>query len=95
MGLIAAARISERLQISPAGLEATFREAVLALRLPTDLDTWVQGSTEQLVAALSRDKKREADAVTFIALRGVGQPTTVSLSPAEIVSLLRDQNPAR
>jgi 3-dehydroquinate synthase len=90
LGLVAAARVSERLALTDAALED---EVVLALarhRLPVDLDAWTGGAhDEALVAALARDKKRGGDTITYIALHDIAQPCPVQLSPAEILAAAR------
>lgn len=93
IGLRAAARISEARGLAPAGFETTITEALQRLRLPHDLDQWLQGERGDAVeAALMRDKKRAGQRVTFIGLAGIADPTTLALGPDEIMALLRGQS---
>ncbi|NVB38274.1 3-dehydroquinate synthase [Pseudenhygromyxa sp. WMMC2535] len=96
LGMIAAARLSERKKLAPKpedgpGLEAQMRVALAALRLPTDLDAWLDDEhASSLEAALVNDKKRSFTSISYIALTRVGDPAVLSLTAQEIVALLRD-----
>ena len=90
LGLLAAARISDRKKLGAPGLEQLFRGALSSLRLPTDLDDWLQGNRgEAMIDVLNRDKKRGPTTISYIALRGIGDPVVLSLTGREIVNLLR------
>lgn len=93
LGLRAAARISERKGIAAPGLEATIVDALEAVRLPSDLDSHIdtEDKRQALIAAMSSDKKRTATTITYIVLKGLGEPATLPLDPAEIVALLHAQ----
>ena len=99
LGLLAAARLSERRELAKLddgepGLEAQMLAALEAVRLPTDLDDWLTDErAERLEAALANDKKRTYASISYVALPRIGEPAVLSLSPAEIVSLLRDPKP--
>jgi len=102
LGMLAAARLSERkdlVKLDPAdpaepGLEQQMLAALQALRLPTQLDDWLTDErAERLENALSTDKKRSYASISYVALTRIGEPTVASLSPAEIVALLRDPKP--
>jgi 3-dehydroquinate synthase len=109
LGMLAAARLSERKELvrdagkdagkdadgEPApGLEQQILAALTALRLPTNLDDWLTDDrAERLEAALANDKKRAHASITYVGLTRIGEPTVLSLSPAEIVSLLRQPKP--
>lgn len=90
LGLRAVARISERKGIAAPGLEATIADALEAVRLPSDLDSHIdtQDKREALIAAMAADKKRVATTITYIVLKGLGEPATLPLEPEEIVALL-------
>lgn len=89
LGLRAAARISERCGIAPAGLEERMVEALRALRLPTDLDTWLGAERRaEMLQYLGRDKKRRDHKLSYIALAGLGDPRVLPLSSEEIVNQL-------
>lgn len=101
LGLLAAARVSERKSIASAqpdddelGLEAHIHSALTALRLPTDLDAWLTDERAgKLESALANDKKRGFSSISYIGLRRLGEPAVLSLTAAEIVSLLRNPEP--
>jgi 3-dehydroquinate synthetase len=64
--------------------------ALVALRLPTALDPWLEGEQGRAVErAMANDKKRAAGTITYIGLAGLGEPRTLKLSPSEILALLR------
>lgn len=90
LGLRATARLSEKRGLCPPGLEQQFVEALERLRLPTNLDEWLSDTRAQdLEGVLSTDKKRGFGKITYIGLAGLGDPSVLSLTPAEIVPLLR------
>ena len=93
MGIVAAARLSERKGVAAPGFETRIVDVLTRLGLPTELDPWLTGEQGKAVArAMSRDKKRAADKVTYIALADVGEPSTLPLPVPEILSLLRPQS---
>lgn len=87
LGLVAAARLSCARSLASSTLEARIVEVLEALGLPTNLDAWL-GDGERLCAALVHDKKRTADALTYIALEDVGRPRVIVLAAAEVVAAL-------
>jgi 3-dehydroquinate synthase len=94
LGLRAAARISELKGLAEPGLEALVVAALTRLRLPTGLDEWLTGERGAAVErALVTDKKRAAGTVSYVALGRVGEPSVLSLSPRDLIGLLR-QRPA-
>jgi 3-dehydroquinate synthase len=99
LGLVAAARVSERKDLAKPepgepGLEEQMRAAVAALRLPTDLGAWLTPERiERLEAGLVNDKKRSFSSISYIGLSRIGDPAVLSLTPQEIVALLRDPKP--
>jgi 3-dehydroquinate synthase len=100
LGLIAAARLSQRKDLAKTeegepGLEEQMRAALTALRLPTQLDDWLAPERiERLEAGLGNDKKRSFSSISYIGLSRIGDPAVLSLTPQEIVALLRDPKPA-
>ncbi len=95
LGLRATARISERLGVAASGLETDIVEALTRLRLPTALDPWLeQKRTQALLRGLVADKKRDASAVSYIALERPGTPRIIELDPREIVRLLQPTSSA-
>jgi 3-dehydroquinate synthase len=90
LGLRAAARLSARRGLCGTELEDRITTALDHLRLPSDLDTWLSDTRAQaLEGALSTDKKRGFRKITYIALNDFGDPCVLSLTPAEIIGLLR------
>jgi len=93
IGIVAAARLSERKGVAAPGFEARIVEVLEQLALPTGLDQWLTGEQGKAVErALSRDKKRAGTKITYIALADVGEPATLPLPVPEILSLLRPQS---
>ncbi len=90
LGLRAAARLSEVRGLAEPGLEARMVAALEALRLPIELDAWLEGPQGGAIErALGNDKKRSGGTITYIALAGIGEPRSLQLTPAEIMGLLR------
>lgn len=90
IGLRAAARLSVAKGLAEPGLEDAMVRALRALRLPIDLEPWLEGEKGDAVErALHHDKKRAGTTVTYIALAGIGEPRTIRLPPSEIMALLR------
>lgn len=94
LGLRAAARVSEAHGLCDPGLEARMVAALAALRLPIELDPWLEGEQGRaLERAMTHDKKRSGGTVTYIGLAGIGEPRTLQLAPGEILGLLRGRAP--
>jgi 3-dehydroquinate synthase len=94
LGLRAAARLSVAHGLCDAGLEPRMVDALAALRLPVELDPWLEGERGRAVErAMANDKKRAGGTVTYIALAGLGDPRTLQLAPGEIMGLLRGRAP--
>jgi 3-dehydroquinate synthase len=92
LGLRAAARLSVAQGLCDPGLEARMVHALQALRLPTELDPWLEGEQGRaLERAMVNDKKRSAGTITYIGLAGIGEPRTLKLAPPEILALLRER----
>lgn len=90
LGLIAAARISERKKLCAPGLEDRMSKALSALRLPTDLDRWCHSShSKAMEQALGLDKKRMCASIAYVGLSKLGESSILELKPPEIVALLR------
>lgn len=91
LGLRAAARLSERRGLCDEGLETVMTRALEKLRLPRDLDGFLDRYDDrQLTRAIHADKKRSKDSVSYVGLEAIGRPSVVALKPAEIVGILRE-----
>jgi len=90
LGLLAAARVSRRLGLTTHDLERHIRTALEAVRLPTNLDDYLQPSRRPALAeAMARDKKRGAERkITYIGLARLGEPRVLSLTPEAILEAL-------
>jgi shikimate kinase/3-dehydroquinate synthase len=86
LGLIAAARVSERLGCAPPGLEAPIAATVEGLGLDAKLGPWLN---DAVFSYLSVDKKRAGKKIRFVALEAVGRTRVVELGPEEIGRILR------
>jgi len=85
LGIIAAARLSCARSLAAPALLTQIVEILAALGLPTDLDRWL-ADREPLRAALAHDKKRGANALTYIALADIGNPQVIVLGADDILS---------
>lgn len=89
MGLRAAARISQNCKIAPPGLEEQMVRALKTLRLPVELDDWTQSDrAPELLEFLARDKKRQEQSISYVALARIGEAQILGLSSEKILSLL-------
>lgn len=72
MGMVAAARISEKMgylkSTEPARIEALIRQAGLPAAIPKALDR------EKVIAQIKMDKKKKDDIVHFVLLKKIGMP---------------------
>lgn len=92
LGLRASARLSELRGVAEPGLEDMVTAALERLRLPRDLDAWLVGERGAAVErALAVDKKRGGGTVSYVALARVGDPLVLTISPKEIIGLLRQR----
>ncbi len=86
VGLVAAARLSERLGLCEAGLAAQIEALLGALELPTRYRDF---SPAELWEAMRHDKKWQGGAARFVLLEGVGHPRIVSDVPrADVLAVL-------
>lgn len=88
LGLLAAARVSHRHGLTSQALEGQLRDALTALRLPTNLDDYLAPERRPaLIEAMARDKKRDAHRqITYIGLAELGEPRVLSLTPEAILN---------
>lgn len=88
VGLIAAARLSERLGLCEAGLAQIVYDRVEGIGLPTRIEGL---DPERIYAAMSTDKKWLHGRSRFVLLGGIGQPTIVEDVPKpEVIQVLKD-----
>ena len=74
VGMVWAARLSERLAVAATGLEAEVRTTLVGLGLPADPDRAELPSLDDLIEAAKGDKKGDASEVRFVLLARVGEP---------------------
>lgn len=74
LGMVLAARLSERLGVAQPGLEQDMVETFGALRLPTDPLGPGRPSLDDLIRAARRDKKSDGKEVDFVLLAQPGAP---------------------
>ncbi|MGH2538632.1 MAG: 3-dehydroquinate synthase [Candidatus Promineifilaceae bacterium] len=88
LGLLAAACLSERLGLAPAGLSQRVEALLGRWSLPGRIPAGI--AVEDVLAAMGRDKKRAAGRLGFVLLAGVGEPLLgVEVAPAEVEAVLR------
>jgi len=83
LGLVAAARLSERLGLLGAGEAAKIETVVAAHRSPVRLEPALELGA--LMAAMQRDKKVRAGKLRFVVLAGIGEAQTKDDVPTEPV----------
>ena len=88
LGLVATARVSDRLGVVEEGgpLEPRVAAAVQRVGLDADLDRWL---TDKVLGYLAVDKKRAGGKLRFIALEAIGRPRIVETTPADLGHILR------
>lgn len=89
MGLVAAARLSARLEHCDPALQGQIEGWLTAVNLPTripaDLDA------EAIYAAMGTDKKKAGGRIRFVLLRGLGEPfTTGEVAETAVVATIRE-----
>lgn len=84
MGMVFAARLSERRGLCPAGLTERLRALLERVGLPVLPPDWHEQYRAYL-RALSVDKKVRGEKVGFVVLRELGRAEVLHLSPAEIL----------
>ena len=84
MGIILAARVSERKGLAESGLEERLRADFKAAGLPVDCPF----PPEELAEGMEKDKKAALDKVNFILIRAIGDVVTVPMSVPDVLDLL-------
>ena len=84
MGILLAARASERLGISSEGLEERLRRDWATVGLPTECPF----PPSDLAADMTKDKKADGDKVHFVLIRGIGDVVVMPLGVREVIDLL-------
>ncbi|MFH1079910.1 MAG: 3-dehydroquinate synthase [Pseudomonadota bacterium] len=83
VGMIAAARMSQRLHGLPAEdrerIERLIASLGLACRIPEDL------TTQDIMSALQRDKKKDGNTIHFVMLKKIGLPFVNGGTPDDLV----------
>jgi 3-dehydroquinate synthetase len=85
MGLVAAARLSERLGEAPAGLATQVENALARLGLPTDPPGY---PPEEVYEAMRSDKKRKGGRLRFVLLRQIGDPFVREVPEKDVLAVL-------
>ena len=92
LGLVAAARLSELGGFALPGLADRVESLVSRVGLATTLPLFM--SADALIAAMHRDKKRQAGKVRFVLMREVGDPFVADdVSPAALDKVLASLQP--
>ena len=85
VGLVAAAEVSVKLGLAPAGLDGRVAAALRRCGLAADLDPWRR---REIIDMTAVDKKRQAGKLRFIALTEVGRTQPVELGVDQLAALL-------
>jgi 3-dehydroquinate synthase len=84
MGMVFAARLSEKRGICPPGCAARLEVLIKRAGLPAQPPDWSQDRNAYL-RAISVDKKIRAEKVGFVVLRDIGSAEVLPLTPEEIL----------
>ena len=83
-GMLAAARLGERLSVTDTAVFSAIKEACERTGLDTDHAAFVKDA----LPLLSRDKKSDGSRVTFVLLKSLGEPLLARLDIKDIPSIL-------
>ncbi len=86
IGMVAAARLAERRGLLPAGDVARLIALLVALRLPTEVPGMPD---DELLDAMTRDKKNQSARLTFVLPTAIGRVETAEVDPGEVRPILR------
>jgi len=94
MGMVAAARRSEALELSPRGTADRLAALLVRLKLPIELPDFPR---KAYLEALRVDKKKRASHIRYVVLKGIGRAETLPLEPGEIAprAARRSRRPRR
>ncbi len=85
MGMVFAARLSERLGLAPGGTAERIRSLLIRIGLPTEPPDWDK-QRKAYLDALAVDKKVRDEKVRFVVLRSLGKAEVTPLTPEEILA---------
>ncbi len=86
MGLVAAARLSERLGVSTAEISERIVDALDRLGLPSEVPDY---PPEEVYRAMQSDKKRKGGKLRFVLLRQIGDPLLQEVDESDVLAVLR------
>ncbi len=89
LGLIATCRVSEALGLCDGALQTRVVASLERAGLDVELDQWLRAD---VLAHMGVDKKRVGNTVSFVALRGVGEPELTRVGLDELTGILYDRN---
>ena len=85
IGMVYAARLSERLGVAEVGVAARLTALCASLGLPVELPGYSRLAYRK---ALAVDKKRRDDQIRYVVLERIGAAHTQALAPRQIVELV-------
>ncbi len=85
IGMLMAARVSERLGLASPGLSDTIRQALVQNHLPTDCAF----DAEALCTAAHVDKKRMGDTLTLILIKRIGECVPYDIPMSELLPIMK------
>ncbi len=87
IGMVAEARLAEQIGMGVGGLAGQISSVLANLGLPVDIPAGI--STEDMLAAMQVDKKRQAGNLRFSLPVAIGDVRTgIPIKPAEVISIL-------
>ena len=82
-GMLAAASMGERLDVTSPGAYGRIASAAKAVGLRTDWKTYL----DKALPLVSRDKKSDGASIDFVLLRDIGSPFRMALTPEKIAEI--------
>lgn len=85
MGMVLAARLSERCGLAGNGLEERLKDDFVSCGLRVECPYGI----EEMAAAMGKDKKADGAEVNFVLIRAIGDVTTQKMNPADVATILK------
>lgn len=87
-GMVAAARLGERMGVTPAGTDAQIEELLTQYQLPVS----IAASREDYRSTLVKDKKSQGSSIHLVVLTQLGEAGTVKLPQERLLTLIEELN---
>ena len=83
-GMVAAAKLGQKLGVTPQGTDETIAQTLRQFGLPTAISATKQDYAD----TLTKDKKSDGELISFIALERIGKAVPVKLPKQQLLDLI-------